>query len=194
MVLKWRTCIAILVLCGHVALVLVLLADRVDEKRAVQVPESILISISDTNLAEPSEVALPQEDAPWHLALPPPTDLPIDAQEIEGIQVREQPWVDWERQASEAASRIAGEDSAYMVGADRRRLPADAAPKEPNFRWSRTATDRLGTTEDGMTYFRLNDRCVLVNFLLPGCVIGKIEPKGDLFKDMKRVDPEDHQR
>lgn len=63
------------------------------------------------------------------------------------------------------------------------------APKKPgpDFAWSKAHTRRIERTEDGATILRLNERCVLVNFLLPVCALGKEEARGDLFKDMNKA-------
>jgi hypothetical protein len=57
----------------------------------------------------------------------------------------------------------------------------------PHFRWSRSRTQRIERGEDGTTIVWLNDRCVLVNFVLPFCAVGEIPAHGDLFKDLKHA-------
>jgi hypothetical protein len=73
-----------------------------------------------------------------------------------------------------------------------KRTPGLAEPPRwvrppPHFRWSRSRTQRIERGEDGTTIVWLNDRCVLVNFVMPFCAVGKIPAHGDLFKDLKRA-------
>jgi hypothetical protein len=60
-------------------------------------------------------------------------------------------------------------------------------PKKPgtDFAWSKAQTQRIERV-DGATIVHISERCVLVNFLLAVCALGKEEPRGDLFKDMNK--------
>lgn len=63
---------------------------------------------------------------------------------------------------------------------------AEAAVKPgPEFTWSKAHTQRIERTEDGVTILRLNDRCVLVNFILTFCHLEKEKARDDLFEGMK---------
>ena len=53
----------------------------------------------------------------------------------------------------------------------------------PDYAWSKARTRRIEKV-DGVTILRPTERCVLVNFHLPVCALGKEEPRGDMFKDM----------
>jgi hypothetical protein len=54
------------------------------------------------------------------------------------------------------------------------------------FRW-KPGVDGLERDDKGNTIYRLNNRCVLVNFMFIGCALGAKPPAyGDLFKDMRQ--------
>jgi hypothetical protein len=95
--------------------------------------------------------------------------------------------------ASVASTIAAANDRARRDRAfEPKRTPGLAEPPRwarppPHFRWSRSRTQRIERGEDGTTILWLNDRCVLVNFILPLCAVGKIPAHGDLFKDLKLV-------
>jgi len=43
---------------------------------------------------------------------------------------------------------------------------------------------------NGVPIFRINEHCSVVFLILPGCTIGKIEARGDLFQHMHDPPPE----
>ena len=51
------------------------------------------------------------------------------------------------------------------------------------FGWSHAATHRV-EVDGGMPVLWLNDRCVLVAFVIPACALGKKAARGDLFEAM----------
>lgn len=87
---------------------------------------------------------------------------------------------DWRGEAERVAREHAAEESASQGGTSE---PAPSA-SEP-FPWSRSSTKRIEKTDDGNTIFWISERCFLVNFIVPGCQLGKIEPRGDLFEHME---------
>jgi hypothetical protein len=102
--------------------------------------------------------------------------------------------IDWRAAAGEAAARVLeaeGEARKLARAFEPKRTPGLAeqpiAPRPPpHFRWSEAHTERLRRDENGNTILRINERCVIVNFLLPACAIGEIPTYDDLFKDMNR--------
>lgn len=102
--------------------------------------------------------------------------------------------IDWAKEAERAAAhRIEADEEA-----DRRasalsprrgpRVGASEAPAAaPQFGWDHAHTHRLELSPDGGMVVNLNDRCAIVvkfPFFLPGCKIGKMESRGDLFTHM----------
>jgi hypothetical protein len=94
---------------------------------------------------------------------------------------------------SAAAHALSAEEtrSRQARAFDPKRVPGLAeGPKwvraPPRFRWSHARTNRIERTEDGATIVWLNDRCILVNFVMPFCAVGEIPTHGDLFKDLQR--------
>lgn len=99
-------------------------------------------------------------------------------------------WYDSAADAAAAQARAdeARERQAASMGRaaiEARSLAAAPRKPGPDYAWSKAHTRRIEQV-DGATILRLTERCVLVNFLLPVCALGKEEPRGDLFKDMNR--------
>lgn len=92
---------------------------------------------------------------------------------------------DWQRSAKEAAAKVIADEEARkqrvaQIGRgriDARTLAKPTPGKGPHFSWSKR------TTDDPLV-FRLNERCVLLMFLIPVCEIGEIKEDGQLFRDM----------
>jgi hypothetical protein len=87
---------------------------------------------------------------------------------------------DWRGEAERVAREHAAQDSASQGGTSE-----PAPPTSEPFPWSRSSTKRIERMEDGNTIFWVSERCFLVNFIVPGCQLGKVEPRGDLFEHME---------
>ena len=96
--------------------------------------------------------------------------------------------IDWgleaELSAKNAATQMyAKPQQRSLDGSEAGHRAAQTPIKKPDFDW-RPQTKRYGLTPEGVPYFQLNDRCVLVLFLI-GCGIGKMPPPNrELFEDM----------
>ena len=102
--------------------------------------------------------------------------------------------IDWYGEAGFSASRA-------LSGAAEKRRQASAfvAPPPPpslarpppagyRFGWSEVATQRFRVV-NGVPILRINERCAVAFFILAGCMIGKIEARGDLFQHMHDPPP-----
>jgi hypothetical protein len=96
-----------------------------------------------------------------------------------GVNSDHAPVVDWADAAERAATRAASEDAG-------RSITDVPPPRVKPFAWDKTHTERVSFPLSGGMAIRLNDHCEIVLLPLPlgGCVIGKIEPRGDLFDGM----------
>jgi hypothetical protein len=102
--------------------------------------------------------------------------------------------VDWAKEAERAAAhRIEADEEADRRASalSPRRGPCGGAPEAPaaapSFGWDHAHTHRVEPIPDGGLVVNLNDRCAIVvkfPFFMPGCKIGKIESRGDLFTHM----------
>jgi hypothetical protein len=98
--------------------------------------------------------------------------------------------IDWSGQISDAANSTLDRErhEAELLGALMRkfRLPDDPRDPHPDpatgFRWYNAGSHRIDT-RGSLPILRLNDRCALVLFIMPICLIGHIEIHGDLFEN-----------
>ena len=130
-----------------------------------------------TRRVEPSPVA---DQTPHTIPDEPPPPSPID----------------WRTEGAKAATNILQENDQ----AARRRAAlephggiqlGESTRPPPGIAWDIAHTRRIEPLAEGGTLIRLNDRCVIVfPFMLPFCKVGKIEPRGDLFKHMNEL-PDD---
>jgi len=101
--------------------------------------------------------------------------------------------IDWASEARIASSRAV--DAADAAARRARQIggtPADAevirrkqVPKS-DFGWNEASTKRVEGLEGGGMVLRLSERCAIV-FLpvpLPGCALGEIKARGDLFEHL----------
>jgi len=102
-----------------------------------------------------------------------------------GALPEQPPRIDWNAQARDAAE-------AYVLRQEQEaRQRARFAPREPFARleskekldrgWRFDGHNRIDTSS-GIPVFHINERCVLVGFLLPACAIGKIRPSGEMYQ------------
>jgi hypothetical protein len=107
--------------------------------------------------------------------VPPPSSTHIDLSK-EGAEVAIR---DAERIELEARQRaaLAPKTSAAF---------APAAPAKPEFRWDYARTHRVEPLGQGAVGIHLNDRCVVVLWIVPmvGCSLDEIPARGDLFDHM----------
>jgi hypothetical protein len=196
-----RTAAMLCVLLGHALVVLALRNLMRAELRAAQEPESSfateLFFIEPRD--EPAERAPPLE-AP-RLAtprLPAPDAAAIASTEAapppgESTAITPRGFIDWPVEGRKSAERIVAEEiEAERVAkmfAGPQGTWASLTKRQQSelrkFRW-KPGVDGLERDERGQTIYRLNSRCVLVNFLFIGCALGAKPPAyGDLFKDMQ---------
>jgi hypothetical protein len=111
--------------------------------------------------------AAPGAQVDWRAALPGAAATEIDQQKRLSEQVRA------------VTRRYAVEDD-----------PRDSHPgPTSSFRWYEAGTHRIDT-RSWIPVLHLNDRCVLVIFIMPACAIGHIESHGDLFEGAALVHDE----
>ena len=98
--------------------------------------------------------------------------------------------MDWLQEAALAAQRYTdaqAERELRDAALDPRRGLGSHDPRTKDspapFGWSHAATHRV-EVDGGMPVLWLNDRCVLVAFVIPACAIGRMEARGDLFEAM----------
>jgi hypothetical protein len=147
------------------------------ERRAPLTPER-------SRLADPKS-----DDLQWQplLQSPPSSDtsnaitLPSD----------QRAHIDWSAQLAVAAkAEVDGEKrAAQQRGALTRQYDLEEDPLDPNrdgdqsFHWYDAAIHRIDT-RGPLPILHLNQRCVMLLFILPACAIGHIESRGDLFQNM----------
>jgi hypothetical protein len=98
--------------------------------------------------------------------------------------------IDWSSQLSDAANSTLEKEKleAEQLGVLMRKyvLPDDPRNPHPNpttgFRWYDAGSHRFDT-RGSLPVLHLNDRCALVLFIMPICLIGHIEIHGDLFEN-----------
>ena len=100
--------------------------------------------------------------------------------------------IDWSREAAQAAAAQLAADAETarraraFDGWKSHVMPAPTVPRGPEFGWDEAHIHRFVPTPVGMVV-SLNDRCVVVvSFLaiIPGCKVGPIASRGDLFDHM----------
>jgi hypothetical protein len=143
-------------------------------QEALPAPPSAGEKISSPQWGEPTPPGAPN--------LPPPNVSPSTS-------------IDWYGEAPSAADR------ALSAEAQRRRQAAVFAPPPPprylarpppggyRFGWSEVATQRFRVV-NGVPILRINEHCAVAFFILPGCTIGRIAPRGDLFQHTRDPPPE----
>jgi hypothetical protein len=119
---------------------------------------------------------------------PPKTPEPTEPENTAPIAI------DWAKEAERAAAhRIEADEEADRRASalSPRRGPSVGAPEAPTatpqFGWDHAHIHRVEPIPDGGLVVNLNDRCAIIvkfPFLLPGCKIGKMESRGDLFTHM----------
>jgi hypothetical protein len=102
--------------------------------------------------------------------------------------------VDWSTELSAAADATLKKQKQArdQLNVFTRKFMAEADPRNPGrtanrgFRWYEAGAHRIDT-RGPIPVLHLNDRCVLVAFIIPACAIGHIEIHGDLFENMAAV-------
>jgi hypothetical protein len=98
--------------------------------------------------------------------------------------------IDWSGQISDAAHSTLEKEAreAELLDALTRKYHLPDDPRDPHplpgtgFRWYVAGAHRIDT-RGSLPVLHLNDRCALVLFVLPVCLIGHIEIHGDLFEN-----------
>ncbi|HTY94256.1 MAG TPA: hypothetical protein VMC02_10235 [Steroidobacteraceae bacterium] len=102
--------------------------------------------------------------------------------------------VDWSAQLGAAADATLRNEKAArdQLGALTRKFVIEADPRDPgraplqDFRWYGAGIHRIDTRSP-IPVLHVNDRCVLVLFIIPACAIGHIEIHDDLFRNEARA-------
>jgi hypothetical protein len=120
----------------------------------------------------------------------PPPKTPEIAEQENTVPIA----IDWAKEAERAAAhRIEADEEAARRASALSPRPGpsvgapEARPATPQFGWDHAHIHRVEPIPDGGLVVNLNDRCAIVvkfPFLLPGCKIGKMASRGDLFTHM----------
>jgi hypothetical protein len=112
-----------------------------------------------------------------------PADVPRpDAPPAESTAPVAIPRIDWQLEGERVAARKA-QETPWQPTAD------PTKQHKAEFGWSHARTHRLEKDpESGLPVLNLNDHCALFALIVPGCRVGKIKPRGDLFDGMKDPD------
>ena len=102
--------------------------------------------------------------------------------------------IDWRLEAERAAARQIDEqergshsNTALVHRADGVKPLVPPAAQPPNGFWDPTRVQRVQPLETGGLLVHVNDRCAIAVIglaILPGCKLGKIEARGNLFEHM----------
>lgn len=187
------------VLLGHALLVLGLMNLTTPEPRrsSAEAPFTTqLYFIEEDEHAETESAPAEPVPVPRRPSVPTPAPAPAPAAEVppgQSAAITQPGYVDWPIEGKEAAARVlAMEAEAERIaklfagpGGTWASLTKRQKSELAQFRW-RAGVDGLERDEKGNTIYRINDRCVLVNFIFFGCALGAKPPAyGDLFKDMR---------
>lgn len=153
---------------------------------------------------EPTQPQQSAQTATLHAPSPPKREraresvqatAPLKTPEATGQENTAPIAIDWAKEAERAAAhRIEADEEAALRASplSPRRGPSvgapEARPATPQFGWDHAHIHRVEPIPGGGLVVNLNDRCAIVvkfPFLLPGCKIGKMESRGDLFTHMK---------
>jgi hypothetical protein len=134
-------------------------------------------------------LANPESD---ELQRPSPQSSPSAPDDSNAIALSADPraQVDWSAQLGVGAKAALDEEkrAAQQLGALTRKYVLDEdllRPKrdgDPSFRWYDAAIHRIDT-RGPLPILHLNQRCVMLLFILPACAIGHIDSRGDLFEN-----------
>jgi hypothetical protein len=128
------------------------------------------------------------DDVGTAITLPSPTAPPSTAAS---------PKTDWYGQLEGAADATleSVRQREAQAGALTRKYRLEPDPRDPHaagtkgFRWYDAGIHRIDT-RGSIPVLHVNERCVLLAFIIPACVIGHIEAHGDLFDDAERAQGE----
>jgi hypothetical protein len=115
---------------------------------------------------------------------------PPDASSAISVPPAPQAKIDWSAQLGDAARSTLDQErhEAELLGALTRKYTLPDDPRDPHpdpvtgFRWYNAGSHRIDT-RGSLPVLHLNDRCALVLFIMPICLIGHIEIHGDLFEN-----------
>lgn len=191
------------VLLGH-ALIVLALRDlvRADPRAlATDIPDAfvsqLFFIVEDEHGEDPTSLRItPNVQAPRMSAPDALTPLPAEPAMPAGASPGAAPrgFIDWPVEGRKSAERIVAEEIeaervAKMFAGPQgtwASLTKRQQSELKKFRW-KPGVDGLERDERGMTIYRFNERCVLVNFVFIGCALGAKPPAyGDLFKDMRK--------
>ena len=194
-----RTTTLLLVATAH-ALVLWLLwrAPRPLREAAETITSTLLWLPASSQNATPPSAAAPRAASRAAHSGAAPAPLPIPSREPGAISTpitlpSAGPLVgaDWSAQLAQAADLALKKEKQArdQAGALTRKVVIEADPLNPGhgagagMRWYEAGIHRIDTRSP-IPVLHLNDRCLLVAFVLPLCAIGHIEIHGDLFQNM----------
>jgi hypothetical protein len=128
----------------------------------------------------------PRRAVPPLVLLPPPPDASSAITAPPAPQAN----IYWSTQLSDAANSTLEKErqEAELLGALTRKYHLADDPLAPHpdaatgFRWYNAGSHRIDT-RGSLPVLHLNDRCALVLFIIPICLIGHIEIHGDLFEN-----------
>jgi hypothetical protein len=127
---------------------------------------------------------------------PPAPLIPEPITESPPQSARNWSSIDWADEAHQAARTVIEKRKKYRALGPRAasKLPRGlASKKKPQFGWDQSSINRVDTSQ-GIPVLSISERCHLLLFVLPTCVLGKMEPRGDLFEHMNDVElPEEEE-
>jgi hypothetical protein len=172
---RTRTLALLAIVALHVALIALLWHSTLEVRREEPAPAMQIVMLLPHPIERPPPAAPRRKPSAVEPVAPATPATPSEPEAQEGSNAPTAlPWVDWEREAKDAARREA----------EAHPLPALPPRKKPSFGWSHSHLKRIEKVE-GAYLLWLSDRCALVNFIIPACKVGKMPARGDLFDGME---------
>jgi hypothetical protein len=170
-----RTLAFLAIVALHLAFIAFLWHATIEVRHEEPAPAMQVVMLLPKVIERPPPAEPKRKPSMMEPVVPVTPSIPSESEAQEGSNAPTAvPWVDWEREGKDAARREA----------EAHPLPALPPRKKDPFGWSHSHIKRIEKVE-GAYLLWLNDRCVLVNFIIPACKLGKRPARGDLFDGME---------